>query len=122
MDYPVENTNLVIPSGTVIIIPIYAIHRDAGIYPHPDLFDPNRFADDKSEQQRHPMAFMPFGGGPRCCVGDRFGMLQARIALVTFITNFKFTLSEKMPNAFVWSQKHTFLANEGGIWLNIQRC
>lgn len=119
-DYPVPNTNLIIPSGTTVIIPIYAIHRDADIYPQPLTFDSTRFEGDK-QKDRHPMAFMPFGGGPRYCIGDRFAMMQARVALVVFLSNFRFSLSYKMPNTFVWSKRHTFLTNEGGIWLNIQR-
>lgn len=119
-DYPVPNTDLIIPSGTTVIIPIYAIHRDADIYPQPLNFEPTRFQKDKLKNC-HPMAFMPFGGGPRQCIGDRFGMMQARVALVVLLSNFRFMLSYKMPNTFIWSKQHTFLTNEGGIWLNIER-
>lgn len=63
-DYKVPNTNLTIRKGTLTMIPTYAIHNDAEIYPEPLKFDPERF-NDENKRNRHPMAFLPFGDGPR---------------------------------------------------------
>ena len=67
-DYTFESNKVTIPKGLKIWIPTYAIHNDPDIYPDPDKFDPERFSDDKIKQ-RHPMHFLPFGHGPRNCIG-----------------------------------------------------
>jgi cytochrome P450 family 6 len=69
-DYKIPESNLVIPSGALTLIPIHAIHHDPDIYPNPSKFDPERFSDE-NKRNRHPMSFMPFGGGPRVCIGER---------------------------------------------------
>lgn len=67
-DYTFESINLTIPKDTRIFIPIYAIHRDPDIYPNPEVFDINRFSKE-AEATRHPMHYLPFGDGPRNCIG-----------------------------------------------------
>ena len=62
------NTNIRVPKGALITIPLLGIHRDPSIYPDPDKFDPERFNADKIKE-RHPNAYMPFGEGPRNCIG-----------------------------------------------------
>lgn len=65
-DYKIANTNLVIPNGAQILIPIHAIHTDPEFYPEPNKFDPERFSDD-NKKSRHPMTHLAFGNGPRNC-------------------------------------------------------
>lgn len=66
--YNIPGTEAIVEKGTTIIISPYAIHRDERNYPDPDKFDPERFSADNSEG-RHPCAFIPFGAGPRSCIG-----------------------------------------------------
>jgi cytochrome P450 family 6 len=66
--YTFEGTNVSIPKNQRVWIPAYAIHRDPNIYPKPDVFDPERFTDE-AVQSRHPMSYLPFGDGPRNCIG-----------------------------------------------------
>lgn len=68
MSYTFDGTKVNIPKGQKVWIPVYAIHRDASIYPKPEVFDPERFSDD-AVQSRHPMSYLPFGDGPRNCIG-----------------------------------------------------
>ena len=67
-DYTFDNTKVTIPKGTLIWIPVFAIHRDPDIYPNPEKYDPERFAEDKFNKIQ-PMQYMPFGHGPRNCIG-----------------------------------------------------
>lgn len=67
-DYTFAKTNITIPKGMIIFLPIYGIQLDSKYYPNPDNFDPERF-DDDNFKARHPMHFLPFGDGPRNCIG-----------------------------------------------------
>src|SRR5262249_58131893 len=60
-----------LPPGALITISIYMIHRNPNLWPHPERFDPERFAP-AAVAQRPPFAFFPFCGGPRLCYGHRF--------------------------------------------------
>jgi len=66
--YTFDGITLDITKNQKVWIPIFAIHRDPDIYPKPDIFDPERF-NDEAVQARHPMHYLPFGDGPRNCIG-----------------------------------------------------
>lgn len=68
-DLDLPTTNIHVPEGTLITIPVLGLHRDPSIYPDPDKFDPERFDVDKIAT-RHPYAYLPFGEGPRICIGE----------------------------------------------------
>jgi cytochrome P450 family 6 len=88
-DYQVENTNLVIKKGQMVHIPAYAIQNDPNIYPNPTLYNPDRFLPEE-QVKRSTYAYLPFGQGPRNCIGLRFGIMQAKIGLALLLNNFKF--------------------------------
>jgi cytochrome P450 len=76
-------------AGTRIHIPVFALHRNAGLWDNPDAFDPDRFAPELVKARRR-FAFLPFGGGPRVCIGGGFAMLEAAAILATIIRAFHF--------------------------------
>lgn len=67
-NYTFKGTKISIEKGTKVWVPTYGIQRDADVYPEPEKFDPERFNDD-AVAARHPMAYLPFGDGPRNCIG-----------------------------------------------------
>jgi cytochrome P450 len=69
---------------TVALVCFYAMHRDPALWADPLRFDPDRFLPERSKG-RSRWQFLPFGGGPRSCVGDHFAMLEATLALATII-------------------------------------
>jgi cytochrome P450 len=71
-------------AGTVAIVAIHALHRDPTLWDDPLTFDPDRFSPQRSKG-RDRWQYLPFGGGPRSCIGDHFAMLEATLALATII-------------------------------------
>lgn len=77
-----------IPRGVVVAPFIYGVHHHPEYWPDPEVFDPDRFAPGRD--LAHPFAFMPFGGGPRMCIGSNFAMLEMQLALITLLRRFRF--------------------------------
>ena len=81
-----------IPAGTEVMIPIYALHHDPDAWPDPEKFDPERFRGP-SKDAIHAFQFLPFGAGPRNCIGMRFALMEIKIALVRILMKYKFVAS-----------------------------
>jgi cytochrome P450 len=73
-----------VAAGTLLVYGIYAVHRDPALWENPLVFDPDRFSPQNSAG-RDRWQYLPFGGGPRSCIGDHFAMLEATLALATII-------------------------------------
>jgi len=82
---PIEDVRIggyEVPQGSLIAANTYALHRDAQFFPDPERFDPERFA--AGWQERIPRyAYLPFGGGPRVCIGNGFAMMEAVLIVAT---------------------------------------
>lgn len=76
-------------AGTIIIIPIYAIHRHRKLWTDPDRFDPSRFSPEQ-EAKHARTQFMPFGFGPRTCIGNTFAMMEGVALLGTLVRRARF--------------------------------
>ncbi|XP_062134141.1 cytochrome P450 6a2-like [Drosophila sulfurigaster albostrigata] len=110
----------VISKGTQVIIPAAAYHRDEDFYPDPNTFDPERFSAEQVAK-RDSVECLPFGDGPRNCVGMRFGQMQTRIGLAQLIKNFKFSVCEKTDLPLVYNPMSFALGTIGGIFVQAQR-
>nr|WCC58079.1 cytochrome P450 [Pharsalia antennata] len=116
-DYKVPGA--VIEKGTTIVIPIHGIHHDEEYYENPSVFDPERFTEE-NKAARHPYAHIPFGEGPRICIGERFGLLEVKIGLTTILRKFRLTLNQKTKEPLEFSKVAIVPMVEGGMWLNIE--
>lgn len=119
-DYTVPGSDLIIEKGTRVYIPMEGIHHNSKIYANPDSFNPERFTKENI-QKRHPCAFLPFGEGPRNCVGKRFGMVQTKIAILALIRDFTFEVCSKTPIPIKLDPMIMLTMSKGGIYLNVQR-
>jgi len=77
-----------IPANTVIAICIYTMHRHPGFWDQPDIFNPERFSPENSKG-RHRYAYVPFGGGPRQCIGNNFGLMEAALVIACILQRFE---------------------------------
>ena len=75
--------------GATVVMPIYAMHRHAKRWEDPDAFDPSRFAPD-NEAKIPRYQYLPFGGGPRICIGMAFAMVEATAMLATLLQKARF--------------------------------
>ncbi len=104
-----------IQAGDTVVIPIYSLHRSRRLWKDPDAFRPDRFAP----RNKHPRyKFIPFGDGPRVCIGMSFALQEAVIILATLLARYRFTL---VPGKVPVPRLILTLRPEGGVHLNIER-
>jgi cytochrome P450 len=88
-----------VEAETMALVSFYALHRDPALWEEPERFDPDRFLAERSKG-RSRWQYLPFGGGPRSCVGDHFAMLEATLALATVVRAAEIeSLDENFPLA-----------------------
>lgn len=100
--------------GDTIMLPIYALHRNRLLWDDPDAFDPDRFADPKAIDR---FAYLPFGDGPRICIGASFALQEAVIVLATLLARFRFA---EIPGRQPHPVMILTLRPDGGVWLNAE--
>jgi len=82
-----------VEAGTSILVPVYALHRHVDFWSDPENFDPSRFAG-AAKAGRPRFSYLPFGAGPRICVGAEFAMMEATIVLSTLLARWRFRLAD----------------------------
>ncbi|MEM8858135.1 MAG: cytochrome P450 [Chloroflexota bacterium] len=82
-----------IPKNSLILIPVFSLHRQEAFYPDPEKFDPTRF-DPEFGDEIPRYAYLPFGAGPRVCIGGQFAMIEACLILAQTLQKFRIELME----------------------------
>ena len=101
--------------GDNVILPIYALHRHHNLWEDPDRFNPDRFLEPKRHDR---FAWLPFGDGPRICIGANFALQEAVIILSTLLARFRFSL---VPGRLPKPVMILTLRPQGGVWLKVDR-
>lgn len=102
-----------IPAGDTALVSPYLLHHDPANWPDPERFDPERFAPGW-EKERHSYAYLPFGGGPRLCIGNQFALMEMQILLTMLVRAFAF---QPIPNQRVKPQPLITLRPKRPVWL-----
>ncbi len=99
--------------GDTVMIPIYALHRNRLLWDNPDAFDPERWMGQRPDRY----AYLPFGDGPRICIGASFAMQEAVLILATLLGRYRF---RNVPGRDPKPVMILTLRPEGGVWLTAE--
>ncbi|XP_043231527.1 cytochrome P450 3A31-like [Amphibalanus amphitrite] len=120
-DYTIPGTDAVLPANSMVYMMPYAMQRDADLYPNPDSFDPERFLSNGKEL-RNSYTYLAFGQGPRNCIGMRFALLQAKVALVALLRKYSLVTGPKSGEVKpVLNPGFAQTQEKDGTWLKIVR-
>ncbi|XP_014481508.1 PREDICTED: cytochrome P450 6k1-like isoform X2 [Dinoponera quadriceps] len=119
--YKIPNSNLVLEKGMPVFISIKGLHYDPEYFPNPEKFDPERFSEE-NKRNIQPFTYMPFGEGPRMCIGMRLGILQVKLGLLKALYRYKVTPCEKTIIPMVLEPKSPITTPfDNTIYLTIQK-
>jgi cytochrome P450 len=114
-----EDTRLgphAISRNSSVFVAVWSLHRNARLWDEPAAFDPDRFAPEKTKA-RHRFAYLPFGGGPRVCIGMSFAMLEMTTILATLVRDFRFAA---VPGFRPGVAPNITLRPKGGLPLRVE--
>lgn len=116
-DVKIASNNYLLPAGTTVVIGIYKIHRDPKYWKNPEVFNPDNFLPENT-QNRHYYSFVPFSAGPRSCVGRKYALLKLKVLISTMMRNYKFTSA--VPQEDFKLQGDIILKRSDGFRVNIE--
>jgi cytochrome P450 len=105
-----------IPKGSTVVLSPWVTHRHPDFWENPEKFDPGRFSGEGSEG-RPPLAYIPFGAGPRFCVGGHFAMVEALVVTAMVARRWRLSPVEGRP---VVPQPGITLRPAGGVWVRVK--
>lgn len=120
--YVVENSDgskIQLNVGDTLWIPNIGLHMDPQYFPNPSKFDPERFSDENRTKEMIA-AYVPFGIGPRNCIGSRFALMEAKAVLYLMVLNFNVTKCDQTQDPLKLKKLSGTTEAEKGFWLNIQ--
>jgi cytochrome P450 len=103
--------DIAIPRGSTVIVYVYGAHHASRYWESPEIFDPERFIK-ANEKLRTPFTHLPFGGGPRGCIGNHYAMMQILMILSTLLRKYDFELT---PGQTIEARPMVILRPKHGI-------
>ncbi|KAK4879863.1 hypothetical protein RN001_008009 [Aquatica leii] len=119
-DYKLPNSNFILKKGTPVYIPMLGLHHDPNHFPNPELYDPERFSDENKDSITS-FTYIPFGEGPRNCIGERFGLLTTKVGVCQILSEFEVETCADTPVPIEFTTKSFFLASTVGIPLKFKQ-
>lgn len=117
-DYKIPGSNAMLKKGQTVLISISGIHYDEEHWPNPLRFDPDRFSPENTAN-RHPAAYIPFGIGPRNCIGLRFAKVQSRVCMVQLLRRFRLLSTDHTRRDFHYDPRRIVLTPAGGFKIKL---
>ncbi|XP_051941158.1 cytochrome P450 3A40 [Hippocampus zosterae] len=90
----IEINGVVIPKDMAVVVPTWPLHRDPDLWPQPEKFQPERFSKENKDSI-DPYVYLPFGAGPRNCIGMRFAMVSMKLAIVEILQRYNFCVCDE---------------------------
>ncbi|CAG9827136.1 unnamed protein product [Diabrotica balteata] len=123
-DYKIESykrseSTFILEKGASVTIPIVGIHMDPLLFPDPEKFDPDRFSDE-NRKNIVPGSYMPFGSGPRNCIGSRFAVLECKTVMVCLLRKFDIVPTKNTRNPLRF-KKNITVSSRDGFWLGLRK-
>ncbi|XP_049767251.1 cytochrome P450 6k1-like [Schistocerca cancellata] len=113
-DYVIPGTGIGLPKGMGVVVSLLGLHRDALFWDNPEEFVPERF--NRQKQNKRPnYVYMPFGIGPRNCIGMRMGQMQIRVGIAHIMANFSVHFAPSTPNSLQMDPSHAVLTPRGDL-------
>ncbi|VDN58614.1 unnamed protein product [Dracunculus medinensis] len=116
----IEIGGIYFEKGSALLVPIFAIHYNNDYYPDPEKFDPERFSPENIVH-RDPLAWLPFGFGPRICIGQRLATTTTRLILARLLRDFHFIPCDKTPRLPLRINTAGFTTPVNPIILSVER-
>ncbi|XP_063381049.1 cytochrome P450 9e2-like [Cydia fagiglandana] len=111
--------DFILKKGDGINVPIVAIHRDPKYFPNPMKFDPERFSEE-NKKEIQPFTYLPFGLGPRNCIGSRFALCEVKVMVYQLVQRYELTPCERTTIPCELAKDNFNLRIKGGHWLRLK--
>jgi len=118
-DYKLPDSNIFLKKGDGISFNARFLHRLPEHWSHPDEFYPEHFSKEE-KANRNPYVFQSFGQGPRACIGMRFALLEAKVAVMAVMKRFSFTPGTKTITPLDIDPNNDLAYPKGGLWVNVE--
>ncbi|XP_061712886.1 cytochrome P450 6B2-like [Cydia pomonella] len=117
-DYELPGMNVKVAKDQVVIASVSGIHHDEKYYPEPEKFDPDRFSPE-NVADRHSFAYLPFGLGPRHCIGMRFARVQSWVCIIRLLSKFRLEAGKNTVRSFSNNPYRIVIAPNKTIYVNV---
>ncbi|CRL06049.1 CLUMA_CG018994, isoform A [Clunio marinus] len=118
-DLKLDGKNLHINANDSCYIPIWSFHRDLKYFPNPEKFEPERFSEE-NRGNIDPDTYLPFGVGPRNCIGSRFALMEMKTFFYYLLLNFSFEANSKTQIPLEFDNIPFDIKTKIGIWLSLK--
>ncbi|EAT41575.1 AAEL006814-PA [Aedes aegypti] len=114
-----QGTRVTIEKGQIVWFPTTALQHDPEYFPDPYRFDPERFSDQNRSKIKTG-TYLPFGIGPRACIGSRLALLEVKVVAYHLVKHFKLVRSERSKVPLKLKSKMIGMEVDGGVWLELE--